>query len=455
MVSSQHSHISNAKWSFSTLVIARLAGFIAVVLLSSVLSVEDFARYSVIMGIAGFCVPMCVLGFGSYCKEMYTSLADDPAGQFTIAIQFVFLSFIAGAVISTIMWIIDPMPLLPRHSYFYLFFGVCAGAIVAICNALDVVNSNPVHRLVYLGFGGMAAVAGYVMYAAVFADGFVPAFMFVVLTPALFAASLKCVSISAISLSDLSLRQFISHVSASSKYVFHGLAMLILVSSDRVMLGALSTPEQTAIFTVSSQFGIAIGMVGLLCEQIYISVLLKSRGAKQSLVALVNDLAPLGYILAGGILYLAFNLFVSAEYTVEPSILLLLFASYYIFYVYTYCLNLLIANGYGARVPRITLLWAAINVLANYFFLPTCGAVGAALSTFGCYLGLSIHVYLIAKRYRLDLDQLGYFMGTCCFVVIFAFTVPHSAFSILILMGLLASCALRSTPQILALCRGQ
>ena len=383
-------------WNISALVGAKVSAFLILIVISAAFSIEQFAMYSIFSTIIAFAVALVPMGSTIYIKDIFATKTQNKAYLEALGWQYIRFSAFWATFLLMLLVYINPFDYLPEYIYLFLLPAIFINGLVAVCNSVDILYSDHRSRFCYFTIAPFMGLISFVVLDDFFDFGPVSSIcLFSVATYVIIFFNKRNNYIEAKSrVHDLD--DFYGNVKRSRKYLMHGIAMLLLVSSDRIMLGLLSTDYETASYTLVAQFGAALSAIGVIYEAAYSRDVLRT-GLKEKkeaeLLTIMANLTPLAYLVGGIIIACAFKYTIDEKYQSSWYLLFPIMASYYVVWTYALTLNLLLANGLGGELRSVTVFWALVNLLLNFIYVAEYGALGAASTTFICFFGMTCHIY--------------------------------------------------------------
>jgi O-antigen/teichoic acid export membrane protein len=383
-------------WNISALIGAKLGAFLILIVVTAAFSVEQFAMYSIFSAIIAFAAALLPLGSTMYIKDIFATKTQNKAYLEALGWQYIRFSALLATFLLLLLVYLNPFDYLPEYIYLFLLPAIFISGLISVCNSVDILYSDHRSRFVYFAIAPFVGLIFFVVLDDFFdIDPISSILLFSFVTYVIVFFSKRNNYIEAKTRTH-DLDSFYSNVKRSSKYLMHGVAMLLLVSSDRIMLGLLSTDYETASYALVAQFGTALGAIAVICEAAYSRYVLRT-GLKEKkeveLMTIMANLMPLAYLVGGIILAFAFKYSIDEKYQSSWYLLFPIMASYYVVWTYALTVNLLLANGLGGELRSVTVLWALVNLLLNYIYVSEYGALGAASTTFICFFGMTCHIY--------------------------------------------------------------
>lgn len=394
-----YSIFSKNIWNIVAVLGSRFSGFLLIVVLSTIFSVESFAIYSIFVGVAAFIVPLASFGLTNYLKAIYANGSKCRYYLWIICCKYIGFSIFPIMSILLLLVYLNPFNLHSSLSYFFLLPMAITGVSVSIINSFDILYESHISRFIYFCISGFIGII-----MIFFLNDINPIDIFSTMLLLAICTTVTLVFAKMNEFRDsgekYTKKSFFNHLQGSNKYLFHGVAILILSSSDRVMLGLFSNAYEVASYTVISQFGMAISAVSIIAEASYLNLVLRTKllDRKHSvLLECANNLMPLVYFLGGLLLSFLYMSFVDSKYHDVLYLLYPIIGAYFIFYIYGVIVNILLANNVGKNIQVVTVFWSLLNVILNVFLLEKYGAMGATLTTVCCFYGMTLNLSVVAK----------------------------------------------------------
>ena len=192
-------------------------------------------------------------------------------------------------------------------------------------------------------------------------------------------------------------------ISYSLPLVFHGLSLVILSSSDRIMITAIAGAAESGIYSLVYNLGQVATAVATSLEGIWLPWFIEKLKNKE--IAIINEKAK--YLVENitvvviGVMLVApeiLQIMASEQYwTGKPIIFPVVVASYFMF-LYDLAVNVEYQYKATKKIAINTMMAAAINAILNVVFIPIFGAIAAAYTTVIAYFfSLVLHCYFAKK----------------------------------------------------------
>lgn len=190
----------------------------------------------------------------------------------------------------------------------------------------------------------------------------------------------------------------------------HGLGGVIITMTDRVFITNMVGIETTGVYTVGYQIGMIINLLATAFHQAYIPWLYAKLNeddhkVKRKIVKFTYVYFAIILILSIGLSSIApyfLSIIVGKEFA-QSSIYVVWIAIGYAFNgMYLMVVNYIFYAKKNYILSIVTFASAMINIILNYFFIRSFGAIGAAQATTLIYLLKFISVWLLsAKVYKM------------------------------------------------------
>lgn len=185
--------------------------------------------------------------------------------------------------------------------------------------------------------------------------------------------------------------------------VFHGLSIVILAQSDRTMITAMRSVSETGIYSLVYNFSMIAIVITSSLESVWIpwftdKMKLNDKKSINSSVKIYMELVTVMVIcimlVAPEILtVMAPQQYWSGKVLIPPIVL----ASFFMF-LYSISVDLEYYYKSTKIIAINTIIAAIINIVLNYIFIPSYGALAAAFTTVTAYaVSFGIHYYAARK----------------------------------------------------------
>lgn len=178
---------------------------------------------------------------------------------------------------------------------------------------------------------------------------------------------------------------------------------------DRIFINRLVNLSSVGLYSISSQFGLIVNMLGFGINQAYSPWFFKRHGTDEGrkLISNVADLGIAGLSIVGFAISIfsseILSLMTTSKYhEVWPSVILLVHANLFDCLYYFYVAVLFLDST--RLLSCISISAALLNCIVNYFLISHYGYFGASLSYLIVQILLSVFVFLSASRIRRDIQ---------------------------------------------------
>ncbi|WP_128896353.1 oligosaccharide flippase family protein [Longirhabdus pacifica] len=189
--------------------------------------------------------------------------------------------------------------------------------------------------------------------------------------------------------------------------IFHGLSLVMLAQSDRIMITAFKSASETGVYSLVYNFSMVAIVVTTSLESIWIPWF--NERLKKFDKKIINS--KVKYYIAS-VLYINFMimlvapdiLFIIAPIEYEWGVVLIppIVASSYFIFLNSFSINLEYYYKKTRIIATNTVLIALINIGLNYILIPQFGAIAAAYTTLFSY-GVSFLLHCASSR-KIDSD---------------------------------------------------
>lgn len=198
----------------------------------------------------------------------------------------------------------------------------------------------------------------------------------------------------------------------SLPYVFSGLANYVLLQANRLMLQAMSTPEETGLYSFVSIIAVTVTGVWLAFNNAW-SVWYFDKthaGEKEQIVSLYKK-----YCMFVTFLSIAFTLVSpdivrilgGQQYAGGVQMVPLIASGCYFLFLYSFPMAYEAYRQKTTYIAICTVAAAVLNIVLNVILIPPYGGMGSAAATLISYAALFLFHYIIAK-YVLKGFELGF-----------------------------------------------
>jgi O-antigen/teichoic acid export membrane protein len=187
--------------------------------------------------------------------------------------------------------------------------------------------------------------------------------------------------------------------------VFHGLSLVVLSSSDRIMITHLSGASESGIYSLVYNLGLIATAVISSLEGIWLPWFI--RKLKEGAISEINDKAV--YMVENITAVTAVVILIAPEllqvmsseqYWAGKPVIYPVIASSYIIFLYDMVVNVEHQAKETTAIAVNTAAAAAVNIILNLIFIPYYGAAAAAYTTVTAYLfSMILHTRKAKKSY--------------------------------------------------------
>lgn len=208
--------------------------------------------------------------------------------------------------------------------------------------------------------------------------------------------------------------------------IFHGLSLVLLSSSDRIMISSLYSTAETGVYSIMYNLSMVAMAVTASLEAVWVPWFTRKMvtGEKQDINKNITKYLELALIVMLGLMFTAPEIvkimteeeYWSGIYMIPP----LVFASYEM-YMYTVYVNVEYYYKSTRYIAFNTVVAAVTNLVLNFIFVPHFGGTAACFTTVAAYL-LSFFMHSHhARKLDKDLFPLKFFvLPTAVFLVAIA-----------------------------------
>ncbi len=192
----------------------------------------------------------------------------------------------------------------------------------------------------------------------------------------------------------------------------HAILMMVITSSDRLIITHVLNTSAVGIFVMASNLGRTFGtffqtpffdtLTPILLKKYSIGEAEYREGmSRYWMVLLVSSYAVMLMIYV--VLDIFYRYFIGQDYWSSSGLVLPIMISTFVWGMGLYLGHTLLAKEITYMSPFITLASGIVSIAGNLLLLPRIGLVGAALSSIACYLMYFLASYAITQR-RLHVD---------------------------------------------------
>lgn len=202
----------------------------------------------------------------------------------------------------------------------------------------------------------------------------------------------------------------------------HYLALILLNSSDRIMIGQICGNSYSAYYSVAYNVAVIMNIVinslnSSFIPWIYQKLQSKSYGRIQKntsyLVLLVGFLSILPMFFGPEIV----RILGGEDYYIASYVIPIISASVFMTYMYSLFINVELFYEKSKYVTIGSVLATAVNIILNLIFIPKYGFLAAGYTTLISYIGLAIFHYIFTKKI-MQQNQIKHIFNTRLFVVL-------------------------------------
>jgi O-antigen/teichoic acid export membrane protein len=236
-------------------------------------------------------------------------------------------------------------------------------------------------------------------------------------------------------------------------YIPAGLATMMIQVIDRPILEALSGKAAVGIYQANYRLGIFMMLIVSMYDFAWRPFFLSHAGDPDAKQLFARIMTYFVLLMTSVFLVLSFFLgefvrlplfwghpLIASPYWGGLSIVPVVLLAYLFLGVY----NNLVAGIYiekkTQRLPAITFVGAAINIVANYLLIPSFGIMGAAVATLLSYLTMALVLYRVVQgfyRVPYELGRIGRIAIAAASVYVLYLLVQPASYSFLWRCGLL------------------
>lgn len=193
-------------------------------------------------------------------------------------------------------------------------------------------------------------------------------------------------------------------IAYSLPLVFHGLSLVILSSSDRIMITAISGAAESGVYSLVYNLGLISVAVSTSLEGIWLPWFISKFKNRE--IQIINEKAK--YLIENitvvviGVMLVApeiLQVMASEQYWSGKPIIFPVVVASYIMFLYDLAVNVEYQCKATKKIATNTMMAAAINVILNLILIPIFGAIAAAYTTVIAYFfSMLLHCHY-AKRF--------------------------------------------------------
>ncbi len=202
--------------------------------------------------------------------------------------------------------------------------------------------------------------------------------------------------------------------------VFHSLSHTVLTSSDRIMMERMGTDSvEVGVYSVFYSFSMVLNTIltalnNSWCPFFYDGL---DKNNWEKLIDKCKNYRELFTVLTLGFVLLSREvgiIFAGKDYVIGVKVIPLIVIAIYFIFMYQFPVNFEFYNQQTKIVAIGTTGAAVINILLNYFMIPSWGMYGAAIATAISYFMLFMLHFIIAKwkmKAKFELNFLFFLKG--------------------------------------------
>lgn len=234
-------------------------------------------------------------------------------------------------------------------------------------------------------------------------------------------------------------------ITYSLPLVFHGLSLVVLSSSDRIMITSLVGAAQSGIYSLVYNLGLIATAVATSLEGIWLPWFITKL--KNEEIQKIND--KVTYLIENitvvviGVMLVSpeiLQIMASKPYWVGKPIIFPIVLASYITFLYDLAVNVEYQYKATKVIATNTMMAALINIALNIVLIPKFGAIAAAYTTVIAYLFSLVFHMIYAKKLVSSIfpvkRYVKYFLVVICACVISEFTLEYVAIRWVIAMML-------------------
>lgn len=347
--------------------------FLIIYFLSTFYSEYEFAIYIEYISLSLVLSIFYGLGASIFLKELFSKYGEDYSDCFFDILKFVLILSLPITLI--ILLIINFINIsIPTEFYVILIIQSVVSSINNIWNVNNILLSLHLKRALYLLLVPLAIFIALVVYNA-----------------SVYELILVQLFFSFISLFFITPRFKInSNVFFKSSnmivYLPHSLCMYIILNSDRLMISILSTDNELVKYTLATQFTNLLNLITILFELVFLKYLLIDAMPLKININLIKILSVPFYLFIGFFLVFLFGYVYPNYQSSANEIIIINSLAMSFMFIYMVNVNTKISHGKGRSVVFFSSTFAVINLILNYLFIPSYGALAASLSSLFVYI---------------------------------------------------------------------
>jgi PST family polysaccharide transporter len=401
-----HLKLINFSWLASEQVVRLLSGFFVMTLVARHLGPEQFGLYAYIFALTGMLLPFANFGLDVIIMR---AVADDPASAWRIlrksAVFRTAMALLAGLLlVASTALPMTPVGVTPTLAGF--------AALVLLSNPIEtffpVVKAlERVERVVLMRIAVAIATAAVTVWL-VLTGASLASFVAVRGFEAVLLAMAAWLAFTMLRHDGRPSRQTMFKISDGAPLMLAGLATVIYMRIDQVMLGPMASTRELGQYGVAVRIVEALNFVMYVIQSTFYPSLTRNfRRSPESFDAYgqrffdLHSLAAWVAIPVVGLLgmFLLVPVFGAEFRDSLPMLVILLLGMPFLFLNQAWSIMLTV-RGWLWTAPAAIALGAAANILLNLVLIPALGGRGAAVATVACYILTGIGVTAIVPRLR-------------------------------------------------------
>ncbi len=391
-----------------------LANFLLLPVYTNRLGAVEYGKISTIVAFSGFIGAFLILSIYSGLCRYYKDV-EDKNKLVNSAINFGYL--MSGAVVLILLLVGKPLAKIAFNfddGYKILWLVVITMIFSQITDIyLDKYGMEyKALRVSYLTVGRLLIQFMIIIYLVVYQDMGIMGILYGQLTAAVIVYLYILRSEIGNYRLDISKPMLMKMLVFSAGLLPVNIAGWILTVSDRYFINQFIGFEQTGIYSLGYQFGMLINSLFVVpfigSFTAYKFEIYKDADAKEKFKKLFRSYTLLGCFIMLGISIFskaAIAILTNQDFMPAYKIVPLVAYSYFLYgMVGYYALGFQIKNQ-TYKLGLFMLVFAGLNILLNFIFVPWLGIIGAAITTIISYFLLNVTLMVASKdKYKLDLD---------------------------------------------------
>lgn len=193
-------------------------------------------------------------------------------------------------------------------------------------------------------------------------------------------------------------------INYSLPLIFHGLSLVVLSSSDRIMITSIVGTSESGVYSLVYNLGTIAMAVTTSLEGVWIPWFI--RKLKTNNIDEINKKAK--YLIENitvvviGVMLVApevLQIMAPEEYWSGKTMIFPIVVASYVMFLYDLAVNVEYQFKATKKIAINTMIAATINIVLNLIFIPLFGAIAAAYTTVVAYLFSMLMHYYYAKKY--------------------------------------------------------